>query len=375
MKKVAAFVLLCILLASVAMFASGCETIPQEVDNDSPRASNGLWLKKHGDGLSYVVAGIGSCKDTDIVIPLKYDGLPVSAIEEKAFFNCDTIVSVTVPKGIKSIGKSAFGGCGNLTSITLPFIGQTPNGTENTKFSYIFGKVPKSLKSLVIPDGITEIKKYAFSSCDSLENITIPDSVTVIEEGAFSFCGGLKNITIPDSVTVIEKEAFSFCSSLKNIELPNSVTSIEDGAFDFCISLTSFKIGKGISDIPYAFLKNCVSLKEIVIPENIKAVNGIAFYGCKALTKVIIGNGVQSIYYDVFWGCQSLSEVIIGESLKKIDGLLFSECENLTSVTFENTLGWYLQRDFGDDVQWNVTDPRANAVKLKNMFNENLICI
>ena len=80
-------------------------------------------------------------------------------------------------------------------------------------------------------------------------------------------------------------------------------------------------------------------------------------------------------YYDVFWGCQSLSEVIIGESLKKIDGLLFSECENLTSVTFENTLGWYLQRNFGDDVQWNVTDPRANAVKLKNMFNENLICI
>ena len=45
-----------------------------------------------------------------------------------------------------------------------------------------------SLTSITIPNSITYIKEYAFENCSSLTSISIPNSVTSIENGAFSYC-------------------------------------------------------------------------------------------------------------------------------------------------------------------------------------------
>ena len=63
--------------------------------------------------------------------------------------------------------------------------------------------------NVVIPDGVTVIRKYAFRYCESLEAIKIPNSVTFIGDRAFSYCGSLKAITIPDSVTSIGNDVFA----------------------------------------------------------------------------------------------------------------------------------------------------------------------
>ena len=74
----------------------------------------------------------------------------------------------------------------------------------------------KLIGSLVLPDGITKIDKFAFSDCSGLTNIVIPNSVKVIADYAFSCCTGLTSIVIPDSVTKIGNNVFSDCSySLK----------------------------------------------------------------------------------------------------------------------------------------------------------------
>ena len=47
--------------------------------------------------------------------------------------------------------------------------------------------------------------------------MTIPNSVTTIGEYAFSSCFGLTSVTIPASVTAIGDKAFRYCSKLESI--------------------------------------------------------------------------------------------------------------------------------------------------------------
>ena len=94
----------------------------------------------------------------------------------------------------------------------------------------------------MIPEGVNEIKNWAFAGCTSLQSIEIPDSVTTIGYSAFSGCSSLQSIVISNSVTKIGHVAFRGCSSLQSIEIPDSVTKIGVSAFDGCTSLQSISI-------------------------------------------------------------------------------------------------------------------------------------
>lgn len=86
-------------------------------------ASQGLRISIQGDHC--VVTGLGSCTDADIVVPAFYNGLPVTEIGESAFSGdenkaCKKITGVLLPEGIEKIGSSAFYECNALASLTLP---------------------------------------------------------------------------------------------------------------------------------------------------------------------------------------------------------------------------------------------------------------
>ena len=84
------------------------------------RASEGLEYSLNSDGNGYTVTGIGTCTDTEIVIPSKHNSKPVTSIDVRAFYNCIGLTSVTIPNSVTSIGESAFSGCTGLTSVTIP---------------------------------------------------------------------------------------------------------------------------------------------------------------------------------------------------------------------------------------------------------------
>ena len=169
----------------------------------------------------------------------------------------------------------------------------------------------KSLRSLVVPDGVTSIGKRAFSDCTSLSSLVLPESVGNIIGNPFSgWDGELKCLSpyfiydnkvlfdkdkskiiafrdkkttsyvIPDYVTSIGNGAFYDCKSLRNIVIPDSVTSIGDWAFEGCGSLTNIAIPDSVTSIGFYAFSGCCSLSDIIIPDGVTHIEERAFYGC-----------------------------------------------------------------------------------------------
>ena len=148
--------------------------------------------------------------------------------------------------------------------------------------------------------GLTKIGNYAFYECSNLKSITIPDSVTNISESAFQGCTGLTNVTIPDSVTGIGNYAFSGCHVLTSVIIPDSVTNLGTWVFNGCSGLKSVTIGNSVPKIDNWAFQSCSGLTSITIPDSVTSIGQFAFWNCSGLTSVTIGNGVESIGNSAF---------------------------------------------------------------------------
>ena len=143
----------------------------------------------------------------------------------------------------------------------------------------------RSVKSVIIPEGVTTIGENAFRLCKNLVSIDIPDSITTIGDFAFMNCTDLTSIVLPNGVTHIGEDAFSNCYSLTSIVLPNGITSIGQRAFFACSSLTSVSIPDSVTSIGEHAFFNC-NLTYVVIPDSVTTIKGWAFNGCTNLTDV-----------------------------------------------------------------------------------------
>jgi len=211
-----------------------------------PTPSEGLAYTLSDDGTYYTVTGIGTCTDTELVIPATHENLPVTAIGDMAFAQNTSLTNVTIPNSVTSIGEVAFAYCSSLTSITIP---DSVTSIGDHAFAYC-----SSLTSITIPDSVTSIGYDAFRYCSSLTSVTIGNSVTSIEDNAFYWCSKLTSITIPDSVTKIGSSAFSGCSNL--IQTENGVRYVDKWVIGYDTSITSVTLRsdtKGIADEAFRY--------------------------------------------------------------------------------------------------------------------------
>ena len=319
-----------------------------------------------------------------VEIPVTINGKPVTRIEDKAFYNCNKLISVTIPYGVAGIGNQAFEGCAGLTSISIP---GSVTSIGNQAFQGCIGlpsvTIPGSVTSLgtfifynctglisaTIATGVTDIGESMFQGCTALASISIPNSVTTIGFQAFNSCSNLASVTIPDSVTTIGGTAFGWCDGLTSITIPASVTTIGSQLLWGCSKLTSISVdatnpnyssmagvlfnksqtsiieypgGKSgayaipatVASIEIGAFYNCSGLTSVTFPPSVIAVTNLAFAGCTGLTSVAIPGSVASIGSQAFAGCTGLTSVTIPASVTSIMEYAFYACSGLNSAEF-----------------------------------------
>ena len=86
------------------------------------------------------------------------------------------------------------------------------------------------MQSVILPESVITIGKYAFANC-GLQEITIPEGVITVSQRAFTGCTELKSVTLSDTVTEIGEFAFYNCKKLENVRIGAGVNIIGNYAF------------------------------------------------------------------------------------------------------------------------------------------------
>ena len=120
---------------------------------EEPEATEGLEYYLLDDGTYGVMAGT-TYYLSEITVPAIYNGKAVTKILPNAFKDAINLKTINLPNTLTEIGEYAFYGCMNLESY------------------------------IAIPEGQTEVPTYCFYKCKNIENINIPSTVIKINKYA-----------------------------------------------------------------------------------------------------------------------------------------------------------------------------------------------
>lgn len=232
-----------------------------------------------------------------------------------------------------TISDYAFSGCKKVSSIKLPegltYIGQ-----------YSFSSA--AISSFIIPSTVKTISPWAFVSCNSLTavELAIPSSMGTLHANAFANCP-IKAFHFPASITKANCGAFSGNSVLSSISVdPNSMHLWTDGkslySYDWktLIYVASactgdYRVANGVETInTCCFIST--KLSSVWFPDTVTTIGSYAFlYG--SINSVTMQNSIVKIEYAVFIGCTNLNSIDLPTSLQEIPNNLF-ENSGLTSI-------------------------------------------
>ena len=350
---------------------------------------------------------------------VEYNGVTysVTKIVNKAFANCKSLESISIPCSVVQIGEIdyhknlPFYDCSALKSVRFEdgeqglvlgaeisgdygiglfsgcpleevYIGRDisyQNYSGNKPFTFeeepeiygysafynsVYGET--KLTKAVISSSVTAIPKYLFYKCSALSNVDIQGQLVAIPMYSFYGCK-ISALTLPNSVKDICEYAFNSNTAMKSAVLGNNVKSIGNYAFSGCSNLTNLDLGDSLVTIgDYAFNRSSVS--SITIPNSVTKIGKYCFAENTKLEKVTIGNDCRELPEGVFSGCSALTSVVLNDGLKKISQKAFANCQSLESISIPSTVIQIGEIDYDD---YGASLPFYNCTALKSVRFED----
>lgn len=220
-----------------------------------------------------------------VLIPDTIDGLPVTALGHRAFYE-KTVTTVVVPDSVTEIGAACFSGDNYLVSLKLP-------------------------------DGLKRLPPASLESCMRLYDFDLPQGLEKIYSSVFEFNYYLTHLTLPSSLTEIEQLNFIGLYGLQSLTLAEDNAAFKlDETNGLLMTADGTRLLHCFSDI--------VPAEEIILPEGVKIVDPFAFHYDYDVKRIVLPEGVETIGAMAFAMCPNLTEIVIPASVTDIgamDGL------------------------------------------------------
>lgn len=269
--------------------------------------------------------------------------------------NSNTLVSLTVPAGVMSLGNNAFANhtglqeinflaenCGDVSALANnPFYRAGYSFANGVTFN--IGNEDSAVKA--IPANLLYGSAQYEHKVSSVNFKNVQTTETSFGNSAFKGSHYIKTVTFANcSIPVIGEEAFADCSLLESVALPASTTEIKASAFKGCSALGGATLGGTAKIGDFAF--QSTGLTTLTLPASVETVGQSAFNGNTKLADVhYLGNSIKTIGQNAFSGCTSLKYMVSGAgassenildlpaSLTTINSSAFANCSLIEKVT------------------------------------------
>ena len=231
-------------------------------------------------------------------------------LNQASFAGYTSLTTVTIPASVMSISEAAFVNLNNLVSFEVDADSprfKTIDGVLYSKDGTRLVAYPqgKPGDDYVIPDGVTDVSAYAFTS-SQIKTVSLPDSVT------------LSSAAFIQSKCLAE---FMVSPGNQHYKTVDGVLFSKDGK-----TLVSYPIGK--------------AGKEYVVPEGVTIIGAYAFYAC-ALTGVSLPDGLEAIREKAFNSARSLSALELPDSVSILETATLHGCSQLKELRLSKSLSQF----------------------------------
>lgn len=283
-----------------------------------------------------------------LVIPAEYNGMIVNEIGGSGFFNKKTLRNVILPEGMTDVNFSAFNGCTALENITVPktltyFAGMAFYNCNKLKNVYYNGSIADWCQIEFGNQTSQPLNNFGKLYIDNtlVTEVTVPESVTELKEYVFASSLSITKVTLPSNLTKINARAFYYCRNLREMNLPDSVAEIGNEAF------AGMPLPKSENGVKYVG-KWAVGYDSATIGETVTFKDGTAgigygaFTNCKTITEVTVPNTVKSIGTAAFNGCTKITRVTVEQGVESFGYNAFSGCSAIKDFYYTGTIvDWF----------------------------------